>query len=349
MSVMGCSGLMGKCEQERCISTDYDTDSCLIIIGNGFDLHHGLETSYSSYRDWLLGHDERVVTDFELFDYATEGLDRERSLYSKPSSMEEGDRRWSSLEESLGIEWDDLCNETLEHTYPDLFEDNPGWDDFWVELQVRLEYLKKLTRDRFREWVESIDVSKAKPVLDLPKTSSFITFNYTPTLEHVYGVRLDRILHIHGSVLNKDELLQFGSPDNNPKELQMMLEDKYGMDDLYGATIQQGVTVACDRCADTWKNTEGNYDALNHFLDTLAKINTVIIMGNSFDKVDKPYYSDVLAPRFRDAEWVFYEYDSNEDKQYGIDKFCHELAISNYRMTSYMEFDKGYDQSIDSI
>lgn len=49
-----------------------------------------------------------------------------------------------------------------------------------------------------------------------------------------------------------------------PFELQKMLEDKYGMDDFYGASIQQGVTVACDRCADTWKNIEGNYDALNH-------------------------------------------------------------------------------------
>lgn len=214
---------------------------------------------------------------------------------------------------------------------------------------MRLKYMKKLTRDRFREWVESIDVSKAKPVLDLPDTASFITFNYTPTLEHVYDVRPDRILHIHGSVLNKDELLQFGSPDNNPFELQKMLEDKYGMDDLYSATIQQGVTVACDRCADTWKNIEGNYDALNHFLDTLTKINTVIIMGNSFDKVDKPYYRDVLAPRYRDAEWVFCEYKPNENKQCDIDIFCRELAIPNYRMTSYMEFDIGYDQSIDGV
>lgn len=340
---------MGKIEQERCIGTDYDTDSCLIIIGNGFDLHHGLATSYSDYRDWLLVHDERVVADFESFDYATECLLHESSLCCKSSSMEEDDRRWSSLEESLGIEWDDLCYETLEHTCPDLTEDNPGWDDFWVELQTRLEYLKKLTRDRFREWVKSIDVSKAKPLLELPDTASFITFNYTPTLEHVYGVRPDKILHIHGCVLDKKELLQFGSPDNNPFELRKMLEDKYGMDDFYGATIQQGVTVACDRCADTWKNIEGNYEALNHFLDTLAKINTVIIMGNSFDKVDKPYYRDVLAPRYRDAEWVFCEYNPNEDKQYDTDIFCHELAISNYRMTSYMEFDKGYDQSIDRI
>ncbi len=214
---------------------------------------------------------------------------------------------------------------------------------------MRLEYLKKLTRDRFREWVESIDVSKAKPVLDFPGAASFITFNYTPTLETVYGVRPCKILHIHGCVLDKNQLLQFGSPDNNPNEIQKMLEDKYGMDDFYGATIQQGATVACDRCADTWKNIKGNYDALNLFLDALANIKTVIIMGNSFDKVDKPYYSDVLEPRYRDAEWVFCEHDPNENKQCDIDIFCRELAIPNYRMTSYMEFDIGYGQSIDRV
>lgn len=78
-------------------------------------------------------------------------------------------------------------------------------------------------------------------------------------------------------------------------------------------------------------------------MDTLAKIDTVIIMGNSFDKVDKPYYRDVLAPRYRDAEWVFCEHDPSEDKQYDIDDFCRELAISNHRITSYAEFDKRLD------
>lgn len=159
---MGCSGLMGKCEQERCISTDYDTDSSLIILGNGFDLHHDLETSYSDYRKWLKVHDKQVVTDFDSFIYAVECSDFENSLGCMRGSAKEDNPRWSSLEESLGIEWDDLCYETLEHTYPNLYDDNPGWDDFWIELQVRLEYMKKLTRDRFREWVESIDVSKEK-------------------------------------------------------------------------------------------------------------------------------------------------------------------------------------------
>lgn len=329
---------MSSIEQGWRIGAESDTGSCLLIIGNGFDLHHGLATGHSDYHDWLVDLDEQVATDFETFCFAAECSDLEGSLDYIRSSAKGVDPQWCSLEELLGIEWDDLCYETLDHTYPDVTEDNPGWDDFWIELHMRLEYLKKLTRDHFREWVESIDVSKIKPALDLPDTASFVTFNYTPTLEYVYGVRPDRILHIHGCVLDKNELLQFGSPDNNSFELQKMLEDKYGMDDFYGATIQQGVTVACDRCTDTWKNIEGNYDALNHFLDTLANVNTVIIMGNSFDKVDMPYYRDVLAPRYRDAEWVFCEYKPNEDKQYGIDAFCHELAISNYRMTDYEEF-----------
>lgn len=75
-------------------------------------------------------------------------------------------------------------------------------------------------------------------------------------------------------------------------------------------------------------------------MNTLGKIKTVIIMGNSFDEVDEPYYRDILSSRFRNAEWVFCEYDLNEGKQYGIDEFCRDLAISSYRMTSYVEFDK---------
>lgn len=100
----------------------------------------------------------------------------------------------------------------LDHTYPDLTEDNPGWDDFWIELHMRLEYLKKLTRDHFREWVESIDVSKVKPALDLPDTASFITFNYTLTLEYDYVFRPDKILHIHGLVLEKTSFFNLALP-----------------------------------------------------------------------------------------------------------------------------------------
>lgn len=157
--------MMNNMERERCIDAGFDTAMSLMIIGNGFDLHHGLATSYSDYHKWLKVHDKQVVKDFDSFVSAVECSDFENSLDCTRGSAREDNPRWCSLEESLGIEWDDLCYETLDHTYPDVTEDNPGWDDFWIELHMRLEYLKKLTRDHFREWVESIDVLNKSPYL----------------------------------------------------------------------------------------------------------------------------------------------------------------------------------------
>lgn len=61
---------MSSIEQGWRIGAESDTGSCLLIIGNGFDLHHGLATGYSDYHDWLVDHDEQVATDFETFCFA---------------------------------------------------------------------------------------------------------------------------------------------------------------------------------------------------------------------------------------------------------------------------------------
>lgn len=60
------------CNKERrcCIGAGFDTAISLLIIGNGFDLHHGLATSYSDYHKWLKVHDRQVVKDFDSFVYA---------------------------------------------------------------------------------------------------------------------------------------------------------------------------------------------------------------------------------------------------------------------------------------
>lgn len=118
--------MMCNMERERRIGAGFDAAISLLIIGNGFDLHHGLATSYSDYHKWLKVHDKQVVKDFDSFVYAVECSDFENSLDCTRGSAREDNPRWCSLEESPGIEWDDLCYETLDHTYPDLTEDNPG-------------------------------------------------------------------------------------------------------------------------------------------------------------------------------------------------------------------------------
>ena len=71
---------MSSIEQGWRIGAEYDAGSRLFIIGNGFDLHHGLATGYSDYHDWLVDHDEQVATDFETFCFAAECSDLEGSL-----------------------------------------------------------------------------------------------------------------------------------------------------------------------------------------------------------------------------------------------------------------------------
>lgn len=315
------------------INTERHAAHYLIIAGNGFDLYHGLETRYCHYRRWLEKRDRPIAVEFGHFDYAKQPYNSKHEEHGFEDAL------WSNLEESLGIDWDGLCADYIERTYPDISEENPGWDDFWIELEVQLGFIKKLTRRRFREWVESIDVTGVKPRLALPIDAAYITFNYTPTLEYVYDVHPGKILHIHGNVLNDSELLQFGSPDNNPNVIKGVLEGSFRADDFYGSSIEQGLAVVLDRCVDTWKNIRGNYSDLNRFLHRFSSIEIVVIMGNSFNGVDKPYYHDVLAPQLRSAEWVFCEHEHCVERLSEIIVFCYELGIVNYRMTSYAEFE----------
>lgn len=52
--------MMSNMERERRIGAGFDAAISLLIIGNGFDLHHGLATSYSDYHKWLKVHDKQV-------------------------------------------------------------------------------------------------------------------------------------------------------------------------------------------------------------------------------------------------------------------------------------------------
>ena len=57
----------------------------LFIIGNGFDIHHGINSRYSDYREWLKGYD------FDLYN----------KLCRLYDSTEDDDDWWNSFEQHL--------------------------------------------------------------------------------------------------------------------------------------------------------------------------------------------------------------------------------------------------------
>ena len=50
----------------------------------------------------------------------------------------------------------------------------------------------------FTEWVDSLSLGGIKRQLELPMEGRYFTFNYLETLEAVYGIPRDKVMHIHG-------------------------------------------------------------------------------------------------------------------------------------------------------
>ena len=66
------------------------------------------------------------------------------------------------------------------------------------ELEERSNDLHRSIAEGFVGWVDEIDVTSASPRMTFEDGANFINFNYTGTLQRVYGVPDRRVLHIHG-------------------------------------------------------------------------------------------------------------------------------------------------------
>lgn len=151
----------------------------LYIIGNGFDLHHGIPSRYADFRKYCEKQDEEMVKHLEMF-------------------HEDPEKLWSDFEAEMGnigadklLEWATLLN-------PEWNTDWNGHYRFVDEVSEEVDYLRTLTLS-FRDWVLSLKLEDVKPMLELKKQASlFLNFNYTKTLEEVYHIRRNQIWYIHG-------------------------------------------------------------------------------------------------------------------------------------------------------
>lgn len=66
----------------------------LYIIGNGFDLNHGLPTSYWNYRDYLAGNNSFLASNYE------------RSEYLQAAEYRD-DTKWNDVEGGLVLQSED--------------------------------------------------------------------------------------------------------------------------------------------------------------------------------------------------------------------------------------------------
>ena len=309
----------------------------LIICGNGFDLHHGFKTGYYNYRNFLLENYPNSCSAFEDFPYI---------------SLSDSDR-WSDLEQSLTISYEECIENAVDEGYPDCNDDSDSrWNGININLEEQTKFIFDFTGHYFFQWLTDTDFSDPQELMELDANDCYLTFNYSSTLEKVYNIKSENIMHIHGQIDFVDELseltlnigdittenievtedLQFGSVDNNGETIKAEMERKYGQDDFYGASIEPGIYNIIEFCKVASKNLEMNYDSLNNFINKNV-IEEVVVMGHSLIGVDCPYYADIIVPKLKDCRWVFH-WHFNSDKK-DIEEFIKKFSINNYSLVEW--------------
>lgn len=300
--------------------------SNLFILGNGFDLAHGIPTTYQSFRSWILEQfpDSLVFRDTTISyeDYAqlpVVEFAAEVLIYAMDHAAGEN---WYDFEDALSRInfFDKLPGPTDEEDN----EDDPNHDKKFAQYMLRVDALssgiiysvKEFWPILFEEWIKSVERrienkgftprSNLKSLFS-DASNKYMTFNYTKTLQHLYGIHV--VKHIHNRV---GQTLIFGHGDDRaeyeePFERDMRHPIKSSfLDDL----------IQCLR-----KDTDKQLRKYSDFFKKLDKnIDKVYSYGFSYSTVDSPYIKEVIRHISPDATWHFTSYESNNKNELRIKK-----------------------------
>lgn len=166
----------------------------------------------------------------------------------------------------------------------------------------------------FSSWIKTVEVtvesSAVKPHDNLismfhDADAEFMTFNYTKTLQQVYGVRV--VKHIHNRVGQK---LIFGHGNDDPWYFE-----PEGDRPTFGSTDLEAFLASLR------KDTDKQLRKYNDFFRKLGpEIDKVYSYGFSYSKVDSPYIKEVVHRISSDATWYFTAHEAKNTKEFGKKK-----------------------------
>ena len=275
----------------------------LYFIGNGFDLHHGIQSRYTDYAYWLIDNDLSLFYKIE-------------SAFGWPS-----DDWWGDFENNIGeISVEDYTREICWEYAPNYASDDFHERDRFAgqfEIERQLSELFKSIRKSFHSWISELaPANDSKKIKIDTKDSFFVNFNYTPTLENLYGVDEKSILYIHGKA-NKDKELILGhgkSIEQINREINSVAnqtdEDQDG-DDFYDMALGTTIEILGKQQKKVKEIISNNERVFASF----SNIQDFYIYGLSFSSIDIPYIGRILNGSVGEYINFHISYYKNEDLQ----------------------------------
>lgn len=258
--------------------------STVVILGNGFDIWNKLPTSY-----WHFFNQYNALLN-EYLQYFDDFCDL--------------DAEWANFEESLGSFNQDNFHDNVTWQ-PSLEElaDNPtclyGFED---EISNKKDELVAKINNAFKTWIASVDVSLATPLIGIPTNLNFINFNYTTTLQDVYGVPDESILHIHGKV-RRDIIFGHGRASDSSEGFVRNENEPWFEDSQRNASSIPEIF---------YKPVEQILENNRAQLEGYGDVTEIIVIGHSINEIDIPYFQCLLAA-YPDAHWRNYNYENLDE------------------------------------
>ena len=310
--------------------------SKLFIIGNGFDSAHGLQTSYERFHQYLHSSypaaDENILMVPSVYQDKDGGLDCDDTeavafliriiseAERRSEEKTEYDKRqciWSTLEASLGkLDYSEVFDELIEPLDED--GDIDDWENAYQNEDAAngLAVVIEKFSDYFAEWISTIDISEAKPIKNFEKLirpgDIFLNFNYTETLEKLYGI--DNVYHIHGK---RGDRLIFGHGEEEDKDYDNNMAYHTGaegvLQDIF-YSLKKDTKKAMDEHDDFFKAIMGGIDCIYSH-------------GFSFGEVDQPYIKRICEIiKTEDITWYLNDFDPKK-----IPDFSQQLLRAGFK------------------
>lgn len=269
----------------------------LYVVGNGFDLYHKIKSSYGDFGSYIKGANSSLHDTFENY-FSFEG-------------------NWSSLEETIGhLDVDLIIDETSDFLVSYGAEDwsDAYHHDYQYEVARIVELLSTELKSEFTNWIHGLEIpdvqSCAVPLLSLDATAVYLNFNYTNTLQRLYGISEHQVLHIHNSAAAKDPDLILGHA-YSAADIQSLnhganLEDQ-------DVRVTEANSILDEYFSKTYKPAAQVLRRHKGFFSGLAGISEIYVVGHSLSEVDSPYIREIVnCTECTPPKWVvtYYESDS---------------------------------------
>ena len=265
-------------------------EGSLYVIGNGFDMLHGVRSSYYDFSRTL---GKRSSVRFYL------------EKYLKTDDL------WADFEGALGkINIEAMCQPYIIDNFLDIngaYDEDAGAAEIYMSAEMAVEPIISMSTelmDRFRKWISSLHTNtNDRPLCNVIKGGKVLNFNYTEFVEDLYGMDAGNICYIHGcrkkTGKERQRLILGHIPGANDEAYDF--EDDYsGIDDLdeHGQLLYDVQQIALQmaieaddaltkKCGEIIQNNQA-------FFHGLSDIRQIVTIGHSLYPVDWDYFAEII-------------------------------------------------------